>query len=61
LGGDDLNALAAEQAALRRIAARVASGAPPEAVFAAVLEQVGRLLARRRIVYAGIPLIEARA
>jgi signal transduction histidine kinase len=41
LGGDDLNALAA----LRRIAARVASGAPQETVFATVLEEVGRWLA----------------
>ena len=41
MGGDDLNALAA----LRRIAARVASGAPQETVFATVLEEVGRWLA----------------
>jgi GAF domain-containing protein len=33
-----------EQAALRRVAALVARGAEPERVFAAVLEEVGRLL-----------------
>jgi signal transduction histidine kinase len=33
-----------EQAALRRVAVLVASGAAPEAVFAAVAEEVGRLL-----------------
>src|SRR4051794_10106962 len=44
LGGEDLNALAAEQAALRRVATRVARGAAPDEVFAAVLEEVGRLL-----------------
>src|SRR4051794_10151462 len=44
LGGEDLNALAAEQAALRRVAALVARGAAPEEGFAAVLEEVGRLL-----------------
>jgi GAF domain-containing protein len=44
LGGEDLSALAAEQAALRRVAALVARGAVPEEVFAAVLEEVGRLL-----------------
>jgi GAF domain-containing protein len=44
LGGEDLSALAAEQAALRRVAALVARGAAPEAVLAAVLEEVGRLL-----------------
>jgi signal transduction histidine kinase len=36
--------LAAEQAALRRVATLVARGAPPEEVFAAVTEEVGRLL-----------------
>jgi GAF domain-containing protein len=44
LGGEDLGALAAEQAALRRVAALVARGAAPEEVFAAVLEEIGRLL-----------------
>ncbi len=36
--------LAEEQAALRRVATLVARGAPPEEVFAAVIEEVGRLL-----------------
>src|SRR5882724_9887053 len=44
LSGEDLSALAAEQAALRRVAALVARGAAPEEVFGAVLEEVGRLL-----------------
>src|SRR6201987_3718276 len=39
-----LRQLAEEQAALRRVAALVARGGPPEAVFVAVLEEVGRLL-----------------
>jgi GAF domain-containing protein len=36
--------LAAEQAALRRVATLVADGVPPEEVFAAVTDEVGRLL-----------------
>jgi signal transduction histidine kinase len=40
-----LRQLAEEQAALRRVATLVARGEPPEAVFAAVAEEVGRLLA----------------
>jgi signal transduction histidine kinase len=36
--------LAEEQAALRRVATLVARGEPPEAVFAAVAEEVGQLL-----------------
>ncbi|HET6257640.1 MAG TPA: GAF domain-containing protein [Pseudonocardia sp.] len=36
--------LVAEQDALRRVATLVATGAPPEAVFATVAEEVGRLL-----------------
>ena len=36
--------LAEEQAALRRVATLVARGAAPEEVFAAVTEEVGRLL-----------------
>jgi signal transduction histidine kinase len=36
--------LAEEQAALRRVATLVAGGAPPEELFAAVTEEVGRLL-----------------
>jgi GAF domain-containing protein len=37
--------LAEEQAALRRVATLVARGAPPEEVFAAVVEEVGKLFA----------------
>jgi signal transduction histidine kinase len=40
-----LRQLAEEQAALRRVATLVAQATPPEAVFAAVAEEVGRLLA----------------
>jgi len=40
----DLAALAAEQAALRRVATLVARAAAPTAVFAAVAEEIGRLL-----------------
>src|ERR1700751_3021390 len=36
--------IAEEQAALRRVAVLVAGGAPPEEVFGAVTEEVGRLL-----------------
>ncbi|HWE58164.1 MAG TPA: hypothetical protein VG228_00600 [Solirubrobacteraceae bacterium] len=43
MGGDDSRALAEEQAALRRLATLVARGVPPESVFAAVTEEVGRL------------------
>ena len=39
-----LGQLADEQAALRRVATLVARGVPPEEVFAAVAEEVGRLL-----------------
>jgi signal transduction histidine kinase/PAS domain-containing protein len=41
---DQLRALAEEQAALRRVATLVAGGAPPDEVFTAVTEEVGRLL-----------------
>jgi signal transduction histidine kinase len=41
---DELRALAEEQAALRRVATLVATGVPPEDVFAAVAEEVGRLV-----------------
>ena len=49
VGGDlpdqaRLRELAEEQAALRRVATLVARGEPPEAVFTAVVEEVGRLL-----------------
>jgi GAF domain-containing protein len=40
-----LTRLAEEQAALRRVATLVARGVPPEKVFAAVTEEIGRLLA----------------
>jgi signal transduction histidine kinase len=40
----ELHALVDEQAALRRVATLVARGEPPRAVFAAVAEEVGRLL-----------------
>ena len=40
-----LRQVAEEQAALRRVATLVARGEPPETVFAAVAEEVGRLLA----------------
>ena len=42
--GEESRVLADEQAALRRIATLVARGVPPEEVFAAVTEEVGRLL-----------------
>jgi len=41
---DDVQALAEEQAALRRVATLVARGRPPPEVFAAVTEEVGRVL-----------------
>ena len=44
MSGDDLRVLAEEQAALRRVATLVARGAMPEEVFAAVTEEIGRLL-----------------
>lgn len=44
MSGDDLRVLAAEQAALRRVATLVARGAAPEEVFAAVAEEAGQLL-----------------
>jgi signal transduction histidine kinase len=40
----ELRAFAEEQAALRRVATLVASGAPPEEVFAAVTAEIGRVL-----------------
>jgi GAF domain-containing protein len=42
--GEDPSALVAEQAGLRRVATLVARAAPPEAVFAAITEEVGQLL-----------------
>jgi signal transduction histidine kinase len=44
VSGEEFRALAEEQAALRRVATLVARGAPPEEVFAAVTEEVERLL-----------------
>jgi signal transduction histidine kinase len=44
VSGGDLQVLAAEQAALRRVATLVARGVAPEKVFASVTEEVGRLL-----------------
>jgi len=41
---DDLHRLAEEQAALRRVAALVAAGAPPHEVFTAVTKELGQLL-----------------
>jgi signal transduction histidine kinase/ketosteroid isomerase-like protein len=40
----ELRSFAEEQAALRRVATLVATGAPPEEVFAAVSEEAGRVL-----------------
>jgi signal transduction histidine kinase len=42
--GDELRVLAEEQAALRRVATLVARTAAPEEVFAAITEEVGRLV-----------------
>jgi GAF domain-containing protein len=44
VSGEESRVLVAEQAALRRAATLVARGTRPEEVFAAVLEEVGRLL-----------------
>ncbi|HWE14052.1 MAG TPA: GAF domain-containing sensor histidine kinase [Solirubrobacteraceae bacterium] len=44
MSGDDLRVLADEHAALRRVATLVARGTSPEEVFAAAVEEVGRLL-----------------
>ena len=40
---DEITALAAEQAALRRVATLVAGSSPEEALFVAVSEEIGRL------------------
>jgi signal transduction histidine kinase len=45
LGDEELRVLAEEQAALRRVATLVARGTQPEQVFAAVVEEIGRLFA----------------
>ncbi|HEX3335026.1 MAG TPA: GAF domain-containing protein, partial [Jatrophihabitans sp.] len=44
VSGEELGVLAAEQAALRRVATLVARGVAPEQVFAAVTEEAGQLL-----------------
>jgi signal transduction histidine kinase len=44
LNGEEFRVLADEQAALRRVATLVARGTPPENVFAAVVEEAGRLV-----------------
>jgi GAF domain-containing protein len=44
LSGPDLRGLAEQQAALRRVATLVARGIPEEELFAAVTEEVGRVL-----------------
>ena len=44
MSGADLRGLAEEQAALRRVATLVARGIPEEELFAAVTEEVGRVL-----------------
>jgi GAF domain-containing protein len=46
---DELHELAEEQAALRRVATLVAHGVPPDEVFAAVTEEVGRLLSAEHV------------
>jgi signal transduction histidine kinase len=51
VNGEELRGLAEEQSALRRVATLVARGVPPEEVFTAVTEQVGRLLS---VEYAGL-------
>jgi signal transduction histidine kinase len=43
VSADELHVLADEQAALRRVATLVARGVAPQEVFAAVIEEVGRL------------------
>lgn len=47
LTSNSVNRLADEQAALRRVATLVASAAKPDAVFAAVAEETGRLFGAR--------------
>jgi signal transduction histidine kinase len=44
LSGEEMRLLAEEQSALRRVATLVARGVAPEEVFAAVTDEVGRLL-----------------
>ena len=51
-GREELRRVAEEQAALRRVATLVARGEPPDAVFASVAEEVGRLLPADRALVA---------
>jgi signal transduction histidine kinase len=44
LSGEESRVLAEEQAALRRVATLVARGVPPTEIFAAVAEEIGRLI-----------------
>jgi GAF domain-containing protein len=44
LSGEESRVLAEEQAALRRVATLVARGVPPTEIFAAVAEEIGRLV-----------------
>jgi signal transduction histidine kinase len=56
LSGEELRVVAEEQAALRRVATLVGRGVPPEEVYAAVTEEVGRLLS---VEYAGLSRYES--
>jgi GAF domain-containing protein len=51
VSGEELPVLTAEQAALQRVVTLVASGVPPEEVYAAVTDEAGRLLS---VEYAGL-------
>ena len=44
MSGEEARVLAEEQAALRRVATLVARGVPPTEIFAAVAEEIGRLI-----------------
>ena len=50
---EELRRVAEEQAALRRVATRVARGEPPSAVFAAVAAEVGRVVPVADVAYVG--------
>jgi signal transduction histidine kinase len=56
LSSEELRVVAEEQAALRRVATLVGRGVPPEEAFAAVTEEVGRLLSAE---YAGLSRYES--
>jgi GAF domain-containing protein len=49
----ELDSIAEEQAALRRVATLVAQGSPPEVVFAAVAEEVGQIVAEADMTHLG--------